>query len=44
MAVSGQGNAVDWQTRGTGDAAVTAIDGSGNVGGPVTCLVPLPPK
>ena len=28
---------------GTADAAVTAVDFSGNVGGPVDCLVPPPP-
>jgi hypothetical protein len=35
---------VDWKIVGNGDAAVTAVDGSGNVGGPVFCLVPPPPK
>jgi hypothetical protein len=36
--------AVDWRIRGTGDAIVVAVDGSGNVSDPVSCLVPPPPK
>ena len=36
--------AVQWQIKGTGDAIIRAIDGSGNVSAPVTCLVPRPPK
>jgi hypothetical protein len=35
--------AVDWLIRGTGDAQVTAVDGSGNVSEPADCLVPPPP-
>lgn len=30
--------------KGTGDAAVHAVDASGNVSDPVSCLVPAPPK
>ncbi|MBW3644476.1 MAG: VWA domain-containing protein [Actinobacteria bacterium] len=30
--------------KGTGDAAVHAVDASGNVSAPVSCLVPAPPK
>jgi hypothetical protein len=43
---SGNGNAleVDWFIKGTGDAFVTAVDGSGNVSGIDACLVPPPPK
>lgn len=36
--------AVDWRIKGTGDALLIAIDGSGNVSDPVSCLVPPPPK
>jgi hypothetical protein len=39
----GQGNAVDWQIIGNGDAEVTAVDGSGNESDPASCLVPPPP-
>ena len=39
----GQGNAVDWQIIGNGDASVTAVDGSGNVSAGSSCLVPPPP-
>jgi hypothetical protein len=35
---------VDWIIKGTGDAALIAIDGSGNVSAAVDCLVPPPPK
>jgi hypothetical protein len=41
---NGNANAVDWHINGTGDASVTAVDGSGNVSDPVFCLVPPPPK
>lgn len=40
---SGPGQ-VEWRIKGTGDAQVTAVDGSGNVSDPVDCLVPNPPK
>jgi hypothetical protein len=36
--------AVDWIIKGQGDAAVIAIDFSGNTSDPVSCLVPPPPK
>lgn len=36
--------AVEWMLKGTGDAQVVAVDGSGNVSDPVDCLVPPPPK
>lgn len=39
----GQG-AVEWFLKGTGDAELTATDGSGNVSAPVVCRVPQPPK
>lgn len=35
---------VDWILKGTGDAQLVAVDGSGNVSAPVDCLVPPPPK
>lgn len=35
---------VDWQLKGTGDAEVTSVDGSGNTSDPVNCLVPPPPQ
>lgn len=35
---------VDFKIKGQGDAAVTAVDFSGNVSDPVFCLVPPPPK
>jgi hypothetical protein len=45
---NGNGNgaacAVDWHIKGTGDLSVTAVDGSGNMSAPVSCLVPPPPK
>ena len=36
--------AVDWILKGTGDAQLLAVDGSGNVSAAVDCLVPPPPK
>ncbi|HEX6139158.1 MAG TPA: vWA domain-containing protein [Candidatus Limnocylindria bacterium] len=36
--------AVDWFIKGTGDAAVYAVDGSGNTSALAACLVPPPPK
>lgn len=36
--------AVDWRLTGSGDASVHAVDGSGNVSAPVSCLVPPPPR
>jgi hypothetical protein len=41
---NGAAGAVDWHIKGTGDLSVTAVDGSGNVSAPVSCLVPPPPK
>jgi hypothetical protein len=41
---SGNSNAVDWFIKGTGDAVLTAVDQSGNVSDPVSCLVPPPPQ
>jgi hypothetical protein len=41
---NGQGNAVDWHIWGIGDAVLTAVDQSGNVSDPVSCLVPPPPQ
>ena len=35
---------VDWILKGTGDAQLVAVDGSGNVSAAVDCLVPPPPK
>ena len=35
---------VDWRIKGTGDAQLIAVDGSGNVSEAVDCLVPPPPK
>lgn len=40
----GQAGAVDWHITGNGDAAVYAVDASGNEASPVSCLVPPPPK
>ena len=40
----GSGSAVDWHIIGNGDALVTAVDESGNVSDPVSCLVPPPPQ
>ena len=40
----GQAGAVAFHIKGTGDAAVYAIDVSGNQSDPVSCLVPPPPK
>ena len=42
--IGGPGSAVLVLIRGTGDALVYAIDGSGNQSAPVSCLVPPPPK
>ncbi|HUF02500.1 MAG TPA: hypothetical protein VMN35_08765 [Gaiellaceae bacterium] len=36
--------AVDWVIRLKGDAQLFAVDDSGNVAGPIMCLVPPPPK
>ena len=36
--------AVDYFIKGTGDAMVTVVDGSGNVSDGAACLVPPPPK
>jgi hypothetical protein len=36
--------AVEWMIKGTGDAQLFAVDGSGNVSAAVDCLVPPPPK
>lgn len=41
---NGQSVAVDWHIKGTGDAAVFAVDGLGAVSPSVSCLVPPPPK
>jgi hypothetical protein len=35
---------VNWKIKGTGDAEVYAVDGSGNTSAVVSCLVPPPPK
>jgi hypothetical protein len=35
---------IDWKIKGRGDAAVFAVDASGNESGPVSCPVPPPPK
>jgi len=37
-------DAVDWHIIGNGDAALYAVDGSGNTSEPAMCLVPPPPK
>jgi hypothetical protein len=36
--------AIDWRVRLNGDALLFAEDASGNVAGPISCLVPPPPK
>ena len=36
--------AVDWRIKGQGDAAVYAVDFSGNASDPAFCLVPPPPQ
>jgi hypothetical protein len=41
---TGQAGAVDWHVIGSGDAAMFAVDFSGNVSDRVACLVPPPPK
>jgi hypothetical protein len=40
----GKSKDVDYQIKGTGDAAVIAVDGAGNVSDPASCLVPPPPQ
>ncbi|MEP6759210.1 MAG: hypothetical protein ABJB55_08445 [Actinomycetota bacterium] len=40
----GQAGAVAFHIKGTGDAAIYAVDTSGNRSDPVSCLVPPPPK
>jgi hypothetical protein len=35
---------IDWKIKGQGDAAVLAVDASGNKSAPVSCPVPPPPK
>jgi hypothetical protein len=35
---------IDWKIKGRGDAAVVAVDTSGNESGPMSCPVPPPPK
>ena len=40
----GKANAIDWHIIGNGDAQLTAVDQSGNVSDPESCLVPPPPK
>jgi hypothetical protein len=40
----GQAGAIEAHIKGTGDPAVFAVDGSGNVSEMVSCLVPPPPK
>ena len=42
--IGGPNSAVEVHIIGTGDALVTAVDGSGNISDPVSCLVPPPPK
>lgn len=42
--IGGPNSAVKLHIKGTGDAAVYTVDGSGNIGGPVSCLVPPAPK
>ena len=41
---TGQAGAVSVHIIGTGDAAIYAVDGSGNVSARVSCLVPPPPQ
>ena len=40
----GKAGAVDWHIIGNGDAALYAVDASGNQSGDAMCLVPPPPK
>ena len=40
----GKAGAVDYHIIGNGDAAVYAVDGSGNTSAEASCLVPPPPK
>jgi len=42
--VNGKAGAIDWHIIGTGDAAIFAVDASGNVSSSEMCLVPPPPK
>jgi len=42
--IGGPNSAVNVHITGNGDAQVYTVDGSGNVGGPVSCLVPPAPK
>ena len=41
---NGKASAIDWHIIGTGDAAVYAVDFSGNISSNLMCLVPPPPK
>ena len=41
---NGQAGAIAWHIIGTGDAAMYAVDESGNQSANVSCLVPPPPK
>jgi hypothetical protein len=41
---NGQAGAVQWHIKGQGDAAVYAVDDSGNQSSATSCLVPPPPK
>jgi hypothetical protein len=42
--IGGPNSAVAWHIKGTGDAAVIAVDASGNTADAVACFVPPPPK
>ncbi|MCK5474270.1 MAG: VWA domain-containing protein [Candidatus Aenigmarchaeota archaeon] len=42
--IGGPKSAIDWHIKGTGDAAIYAVDASGNVGTTMMCLVAPPPK
>lgn len=42
--IGGPSSAVTVHITGKGDALVYTVDGSGNIGGPVSCLVPPAPK
>jgi len=42
--MGGPNSAIDWHIIGNGDAAVFAVDASGNIAVDVSCLVPPPPK
>lgn len=41
---NGQAGAIQWHIKGKGDAAVYAVDDSGNQSAAMSCLVPPPPK